>query len=269
MIGSSRASLATVDETVAAAFDNPELEQAGRDLLQVADLVSREKPLRNALADAGRPAAERAGLLSDLLNGQICPLALDISSVIASQRWSSANDLVDAFEHAGVSALFGAAERQDQLDRVEDELFRFGRVAVSDPDLQLALSSPALSPEAKSGILSDLLSGQVAPATLDVLSFVTAHLRGRRLDQAVDQMVDLAAQRRGKLVATVRVARPLEGDQEHRLAEALVRIYQQPVSVNVEIDPALVGGITVQVGDEVFDGSISARIDNARRRVTG
>ena len=269
MIGSSRASMATVDETVAAAYDNPDLEQAGRDLLQVADLVGREKPLRNALADAGRPAAERAGLLTDLLGTQICPLALDISSIIASQRWSSASDLVDAYEHAGVSALFGAAERQEQLDRVEDELFRFGRITESDADLQLALSSPALSTATKTGILADLLSGQVSPATLDVLSFVTSHLRGRRLDQAVDQMVDLAAQRRGRLVATVRVAKPLEGDQEQRLTAALERIYQQHMSVNVEIVPALVGGITVQVGDEVFDGSISARIDNARRRVTG
>ncbi|MFN8126813.1 MAG: F0F1 ATP synthase subunit delta [Candidatus Nanopelagicales bacterium] len=269
MIGSSRASLATVDEAVAAAYDNPGLEQAGRDLLQVADLVGREKPLRNALSDAGRPAAERTTMLSDLLAGQISPLGVELSGVVAGLRWSSASDLVDAFEYAGVGALFGAAEKQGQLDRVENELFRFGRVAVTDPDLQMALSSPALPVAAKNGILTDLLSGQTSPVTLDVLSFVTSHLRGRRLDQAVDQMVDLAAQRRGSLVATVRVARPLEGDQQQRLTAALERIYQQPVSTNVEVDPSLVGGITVQIGDEVIDGSISARLENARRRVTG
>lgn len=269
MIGSSRASLAVVDEAVAGAYDNPELEQAGRDLLQVADLVSREKPLRNALSDAGRPAAERAGLLTSLLQGKVNGLAADLSGVIASQRWSSAGDLVDAFEYAGVSALFGAAERAGQLDRVEDELFRFGRIVVSDSQLQMALSSPALGVQEKSGILSDLLTDQASRTTLDVLSFVTSHLRGRRLDQAIDQMGDLAAQRRGKLVATVRVARPLEGDQEQRLTAALEGIYHQPVSINIDIDPSLVGGITVQIGDEVIDGSISARLENARRRVTG
>ena len=168
-----------------------------------------------------------------------------------------------------MSALFGAAERQEQLDRVEDELFRFGRITESDADLQLALSSPALSTATKTGILADLLSGRVSPATLDVLSFVTSHLRGRRLDQAVDQMVDLAAQRRGRLVATVRV---ISRSKVTRSSASPLRSNgstSKPMSVNVEIVPALVGGITVQVGDEVFDGSISARIDNARRRVTG
>lgn len=269
MIGSSRASLAEVGETVTAAFDNPELEQAGRDLLQVADLIGREKPLRNALSDAGRPGAERAQILTGLVGSQVNALAGQIASTITSQRWSSESDLVDAFEWAGVQCLFGAAEKSGELDRVENELFRFGRITSADADLQMALSSPALPASAKTAIVSDLLSDKAAPVTVEVLSFITAHLRGRRLDQAVEQMTDLAAQRRGKLVAVVRCARPLTGDQEPRLTAALERIYRQPVAVNIEVDPSLVGGITVQIGDEVIDGSISGRLESARRRVTG
>lgn len=269
MIGSSRTSLAVVGEAVTAAYDNPELEQAGHDLLQVTDLLGREKPLRNALSDAGRPAAERAGILTGLLAGKINGLALELAGTIAGQRWSTEADMVDAFEYAGIQALFGAAEKSGQLDRVEDELFRFGRVASSSADLQMALSSPALPTSAKTGIVTELLSGKAAPVTVEVLGFITAHLRGRRLDQAVEQMTDLAAERRGKLVAVVRCARPLDDDQVSRLAAALERIYNQSVAVNIEIDPRLVGGITVQIGDEVIDGSISGRLESARRRVTG
>lgn len=269
MIGSSRASLAAVAESVNAAYDNPELEQAGRDLLQVADVVSREKPLRNALSDAGRPAAERSGILTGLIASQVNGLAAEIAGTVAGQRWSTEADMVDAFELAGVQALFGAAEKSGDLDRVENELFRFGRIAAADPDLQMALSSPALPAQTKSTIVSELLANKAAPATIEVLSYVTSHLRGRRLDQAVEQMTDLAAERRGKLVAVVRCARPLTDDQSHRLASTLERIYRHPVAVNIEIDPGLVGGITVQIGDEVIDGSIAGRLESARRRITG
>lgn len=269
MIGSSRASLAEVSEAVNASFDDPGLEEAGRDLLRVADLVGREKALRNALSDPGRPADERAATLSGLIEGKVSPLASQLAANVASQRWSSASDMVDAFELAGVGALFGAAEKAGDLDRVENELFRFGRITASDSELQMALSSPALPAATKSTIVSELLAGKASPVTVEVLSYVTSHLRGRRLDQAVDQMADLAAERRGKLVAVVHAARPLTSEQHTRLAAALERIYKQPVSVNIEIDPRLVGGITVQIGDEVIDGSIAGRLESARRRVTG
>ena len=269
MIGSSRASMKTVHEAVDVAYDNPELMQAGRDLLQVADLVGREKSLRDALSDAGRPSGERTALLTGLLDGKVCSLAQGLAGTIAGLRWSSGNDLVDAFELAGVRCLFASAEKQGQLDRVENELFRFGRAAVADPDLQLALSSPALPVAAKTGIINDLLADKAEPTTTEVLSFVTSHLRGRRLDQAVEQMSDLAADRRGKLVAVVRSAQPLDADQSARLTAVLERIYKQPVALQTETDPDLIGGVSVQIGDEVIDGSIASRLDNARRRVTG
>lgn len=269
MIGSSRASQAEVREAVNAAFDNPELEQAGRDLLQVADLVAREKPLRQALSDAGRSSADRTAILTGLIQGKVNDLAVSIAGLIAGLRWSTESDLVDAFERAGVQCLFGAAEKADQLDRVENELFRFGRIAAADADLQMALSSPALPAATKSTIVADLLNDKAAPATVEVLSYITAHLRGRRLDQAVDGMADLAAERRGKLVAVVHVARPLTDEQAARLTAALERVYNQSVTMNIEIDPDLVGGITVQIGDDVIDGSIANRLDTARRRISG
>lgn len=269
MIGSSRASLASVREAVDAKFADPELEQAGRDLLEVADLLGREIQLRRTLSDSGRPSGERRALVTQLLGSRICATAAELMVTIVTSRWSNESDLVDAVEFAGAQSLFGASERRNELDRVENELFRFGRIVAADGDLQLALSSPSLPGDAKHGILADILCEKATGTTVELLSFVAAHLRGRRLNQSIDSLTEAAAHRRGQLVAIARSAGPLTAEQTERLAAALKGIYGRPVVVNVEIRPSLIGGITVQIGDEVIDGSIATRLDHARRRVTG
>jgi F-type H+-transporting ATPase subunit delta len=269
MIGSSRTSLALVRDKVHAEYENPELAEAGRGLLQVADLLGREKPLRRTLGDAGRPARERSAIIEQLLADRTNDLCSDLAEFIAGQRWSSESDVVDAYEYAGAQALLGSAERSGDLDRVENELFRFGRIVVADGELQMALTSPALPEGTKRQILRDLLDGKASPVTIELLGFVAGHLRGRRIEQAVETLTDLAAERRGKLVAVVTVAKPLDDDRTQRLASALERVYGRAVALNIEIDPDLIGGISVQVGDEIIDGSIANRLETARRRVSG
>lgn len=269
MIGSSRTSLAVVREAVNDHFQDPALAEAGRDLFEVADLLVREKPLRSSFSDSGRSTAERRSLVASLLEGRISALAVEFTSTIAAQRWSSQSDLVDAVELAGALALFGADEESGDLERVEDELFRFSRILASDGELQLALASPSLPAATKGAILTDLLDGRATATTIEILSYITSHLRGRRIDQAIDTLTKLAAERRGKLLAIVRSARELDVSQQDRLAAALERIYSQPIAINIEIDRNLLGGLTVQIGDDVIDGSISNRLDNARRRVAG
>ena len=152
---------------------------------------------------------------------------------------------------------------------MEEELFRFGRALVADGELQLVLSSPALTAAVKQSILTDLLSDKADPVTVELLGFAAGHLRGRRLEQSIDVLSELAAERRDQLVALVKVAKPMSAEQEQRLAAGLQRIYGHAVNLNIDIDPALVGGITVKIGDEVIDGSIANRIETARRRLAG
>lgn len=269
MIGSSRVSIAVVREAVNSSFQDSGQAQAGRELLEIADLLVREKPLRSSLSDSGLPVEERRGIVSSLLDDRVSPLAADLCTTIVSQRWSTESDMVDAFEVAGAQALFGASEEAGELDQVEDELFRFGRLLDSNGDLQLTLSSPALPGEVKRGILNDLLADKTTATTIDLIAYMSAHLRGRRIEQAIDTLTKLAAERRGMLLAVVRAARPLTQTQHDRLGAALKRLYAQPIAMNVEIAPALLGGLTVQIGDDVIDGSIANRLDNARRRVSG
>lgn len=269
MLGSSRTSLRLLNEAVDASFHDPGLANAGSDLLAVADLLTREKTLRLTLADSGRSEAERAAILTRLIGDKVSPLGLSLATTAVGQRWSSDGDLVDAIEAAGASALIGEAEKQGRADRVADELFRFGRVIDGDGALQMTLSSIALDAPAKQAIISDLLTDKADPTTIELAGFVATHPRGRRLDEALTSLVALAAKRRGELSAVVRVASELEPDQLQRLAAALEGVYKQPVQLSIEIDPSVIGGVSVQVGDEVIDGTITHRIEQARRRLAG
>ncbi|MFM9134003.1 MAG: ATP synthase F1 subunit delta, partial [bacterium] len=92
---------------------------------------------------------------------------------------------------------------------------------------------------------------------------------GRRIDAVVDDLADAAARQRQRIVAEVRVAQPLTEEQERRLAEALTRLKGRRVRLNVAVDPDVLGGVHVTVGDEVIDGTVASRLEQARRAVLG
>jgi F-type H+-transporting ATPase subunit delta len=176
--------------------------------------------------------------------------------------------MVDVLAEAGQSLLLMSAEKQGRLDRVEEEIFRFGRIVDANPDLQMALTNPALDVVRKSAITSQLLEGRTDPLTLTLLENVTAELHGRPVQSAIADVSALAAQRRGRVVAEVRTAIPLTDEQSERLRAALGRLHHREVQLNVTVDPAVVGGLEVRVGDDVIDGTLSTRIEAARRRLT-
>ncbi len=269
MLGSSRESLASVRESLDARRNEPGFDAVSNDLFAVADLLGREKTLRVALADAGQPADGRAALAASVLGSRISPLTLDVVSDTVRRRWSNASDLVSAIEIQATQAAFTVAEADGTLGNVEEELFRFGRAIDSSADLQMALTAPSTPAATKAGVVRSLLEGRVTPATLSVLEYTASHLRGRRADTAVDELSELAAAQRNRVVAEVRVAAPLNDEQQRRLTEALSRLKGRKVQLNVAIDPTVIGGIAVRVGDEVIDGTVAARLEQARRTIAG
>jgi F-type H+-transporting ATPase subunit delta len=96
-----------------------------------------------------------------------------------------------------------------------------------------------------------------------------AHPRGRSLTAALDLCASIAARRREQLIAVVRSAVELSAAQRRRLAEALARSYGHQIHLNVVIDPSVVGGISVQIGDELIDGTAASRLAVVRRDLAG
>jgi F-type H+-transporting ATPase subunit delta len=269
MLGASRSSLSELSDWLDGQRGAEGLAGLPAELFSVADLLDREKTLRTALADSGQSADSRSELAASLLASRVSPLTLQVMQEAARHRWSSDADLLLGIESLADQAAFMVADAAGDLDATEDEIFRFGRAIDSSPDLQMALTDPSLSAQAKAGIVEDLLRDRSTATTRLVLGYAVGHLHGRRIDAVVDDLADAAARQRQRIVAEVRVARPLDADQERRLAEALSALKGRRVRLNVAIDPAVLGGVLVTVGDEVIDGTVASRLEQARRTMLG
>jgi len=268
MIGSSRDSLASLRASLDARREDAGFASVPGDLLAVAGVLGREKSLRQALADAGQPAGARTGIAASLFGGQVSDAALAVLGDTVAARWSSDEDLVDAVEALAAQAAFVLAEGDGSLDRVEDELFAFSRAVDTSPELQLALTNPAATAESKAALVRDLVGGTATDTTTALLAHVAGHLRGRRPAAAVEHLARLASDQRRQVLAEVRAAVDLSADQRTRLAAALSTLQGRQVRLNVIVDPEVVGGIVVRVGDDVIDGSVSSRLEQARRALS-
>jgi F-type H+-transporting ATPase subunit delta len=269
MLGASRESLAACQEGLDARRQDAVFARLPEELFAVASLLDAQQQLRAAIADSGQPTNVRSGLVRDVLSGRVSELALEVVLMVIGHRWSTEEDLVLALELLADQAAFTQAQNDGTLDATEEELFRFGRALDSSSELQMALTDPAQSAAAKGAIVRDLLAGRTSVATAQVLQYAVGHLHGRRIDAVIDDLCALAAEQRQRMVAEVRVAAPLDDDQRARLQSLLSTIKGRQVRINVAVDPNVLGGVHVQIGDEVIDGTVATRMEQARRAVLG
>lgn len=269
MLGASRESMANLTRALDARRSDPGIPGLAKDLYSIADLLGREKSLRSALGDSGQPSASRRALVEQLLGGRVGALAVQVAADAASQRWSEDDDLVLAIEALAAQAAFIVAQDNGTLDAVEEEIFRFGRAVDGSPELQMALTDPSLSAAAKASIVSDLIGGRSTDTTSQVISFGVGHLHGRRIGDVLDDLAEGAAAQRNRVVAVVRVAQPLDAEQQRRMSAALSRLTGREVRLSVAVDPSVLGGAHVTVGDDVIDGTIASRLDQAKRALLG
>ena len=269
--GASRASFAGLTERLMAE-DITSAAVATRladELFAVVGLLDAEHALRRALSDPGKPAAEKAAVTSALLRGKVTPRTEALVVAAAGARWATSSDMVDAIEQLAIEAMVLAADAENGLDEMEDGLFRFGRVVAGQPDLRAALADNFLPADRKQGLLDTLLTGKVNPVTLRLISQMVIHPRGRSLTAALDLCAGIAARRRQQLIAVVHSAVELSATQRRRLAEALAASYGHRVHLNVVIDPSVLGGISVRIGDELIDATAASRLAALRRKLAG
>lgn len=261
MIGASRDSLERVQQSLRTR--KGDLSALAGDLFAVASVIADQPALLQTLADSGQPVAARQSLVRDILAGKVTDGAVDVLTDIVAARWSSSADMVEAIEVVAAQSAFIAAGKK--LAAIQDEVFGFGRVIDSSAALQMALTDPASSSSAKSKVVTDLLRGKVNDLTLTVLAYFASHLRGRRVDAVVDQLSALAAAEAHQVVAEVRSVIALSDKQAQRLVSALERLTGANVRLNVAVDPSIVGGVSVQIGEQIIDGTFTTRLAAARR----
>lgn len=170
----------------------------------------------------------------------------------------------DRIAEGYAQALFAAAQAEGVLAKVEDELYGFVRSMEQSPQLREALTDAALPADRRKAVVSELLSERAHPLTATLIGFVIDAGHARDLSKIIDELARVAAHAREQELAEVRSAVPLTDKQRERLATALSKATGHKVEVKVVVDPTVVGGVVARVGDLVFDGSISGRLEDAK-----
>ncbi|MBT2485528.1 MULTISPECIES: F0F1 ATP synthase subunit delta [unclassified Microbacterium] len=255
--------LAASIETLAAA--NGVTLDTARELFAAARAVSESSQLSGALADPSAPVEARRNVVAAVF-GAFSEDAKSVLKTAVAERWSNADQLVDGIEELAIRAASIAEPDAD----IEGEIFGFSRVIAANAELELALGTRLGGEDAKVTLVERLLADGAtsAPAKLIVSSLVRQP-RGRRIRQLLNRAMRIVSAQHGRVVATVHTATPLNEAQRTRLSDALSRRYDGRVSLNVVIDPAVVGGLRVQIADDVIDGSISARLADLRQKLAG
>ncbi|WP_455354148.1 F0F1 ATP synthase subunit delta [Streptomyces sp. SYSU K217416] len=271
MNGASREALAAARERLDALTDHTSVDVAklAGELAAVTALLDREVSLRRVLTDPAQAGEAKATLAGRLLSGQVGGEATDLVSGMVRSRWSQSRDLVDAAEELANTADLTAAQQAGALDNVEDELFRFGRIVASNTELRAALTDRGAKVSAKSELLRSLLGGKAHAVTERLVVRLVTQPRGRSLEAGLESLSKLAAERRDRMVAVVTTAVPLTDQQKQRLGAALAKLYGRQMHLNLDVDPEVLGGIEVRVGDEVINGTIADRLAEASRRMAG
>jgi F-type H+-transporting ATPase subunit delta len=237
-------------------------------LFFAADLLSKNTSIRRAFADPSRDVAPKGVLVKELFGKSLGAPALEILTDVAALRWSSAGDLVHVLEQLAIEAEASAANINNELDRVEDELFETSHIVIENYELRKALVGTG-TPEAKSALISEVLAKKASPSTVKLAVALVTSLRGRSIEAAFADYLFGLANRRNRLIAVIRVASEISDAQKSRLAAAIEKQVGQPIRVNLEVDSSILGGVSVKFADELVDGSVSNRLASAGRALAG
>lgn len=238
----------------------PDQELAG-DLFRIVEALRGNPPLRRALTDTSLDPGNRGRLAERLFGQRIGSAAVSLLSTAAAMDWRSGLEMADALETQGVRI----GVRSGDPATVRDELGACARLISDTAQIEQALSMHGSGPEERAALMTRLFGPRVSAATLALIQH--AARRGGRVGRTIAGYEETASGVLGRRLARVTAARALPADQAERLREQLARVYATPVDLSIRIDPDLLGGVHVRIGDEVIDGTIATTLDQARRQL--
>ena len=269
MAGVSTESLSKVEEVLEAHASLQPLKLAG-ELFALVDVLDHNGTLRRAVTDSSRDAAARQGIVNSVFDGKISSQATAVLTNAVAQRWSEDSDLSDALERAAVLAVIASAQSRggvDALDEVLNELLTFVRTVDSNAQAQEALSDHQASKEAKKKLAVALGGPATTAEGVLLLERVGSNPRGLHAARAADEFAEIIVKLQNRYIARVTSAINLSQAQLERLGRALNAVYGRELKLDVSVDPAVLGGLRVQVGDEVIDGTVETRMSDLSRSI--
>ena len=264
--GASAEALADLTKKVGSTRTLGDAATMADELFTVAVLLRSDPALRRFATDASLPAEAKQGLAKELLGSQIGDDSLAVVVNAVAHRWTSQRDLPDALERLSEIAVVNSVGAK--AGQLADELFGVGQILLANPALRDALSNPARSIDDRAKLIESVFGDNALPATVTFTKQALAGTYGT-VTAALEAYRSVAAETAGEGVATVRVVEPLDDADRERLRAALARQYGREIHLDEIVDPTVVGGMRVEIGDDVIDGTVSGRIDDARRRLAG
>ena len=266
--GTSRVSVLALRKALEEKVNNLSANDAAQfsnDLFTILTVLSSSVGMRRALTDNARDTAAKAELISNLFGKNISANAQSILATAASLRWSSPSELADAVEQLAVEAESFVADKNNELDQVEAQLFNFAQLLTANPELRQALNTAADSDAGKVSLLESIVKGKSGNSTLNLLRRVVVLRRGRNIDATLAAYSHYVAARRNRIVAHVKTAVELNAAQQQNLITALGKAIGKSVHINIEVDPKVLGGLSIRYGDEIIDGTVINRLAEASR----
>lgn len=265
MGSATREALARSVSALAAQGSKADLATA-EDLFAAERVVADSSQLRAVLSNPSADSRGKAALVAQVFGSQLSASALELLSVVVGERWSRPKDMLGAIEELGIRAI---AQSTPYGVDIASELFTFGGAVTSNSELELALRSKLADPAAKGALADRLLAGKASAQTSVIVHQLVVQPRGRSIREGLREAARIVASQYDLSIATVYTAKPLPADQLERLGAALAKKYGKQLKINQIVDSAVMGGLRVQIGDDVIDGSISSRINDLRLQLAG
>ncbi|TQO19044.1 ATP synthase F1 subcomplex delta subunit [Rhodoglobus vestalii] len=237
----------------------------GTELFEAGRVVGSSAQLRSALADPATAREDKSAIVGSVFSS-LSASTRTILSAIVGARWSNADDLLAGIEEIGIRLIAQSAPAKLSIG---DELFAFGTTVSSDSELELAVGSKLGSAESKSALVNELLTGKASEQAVVIIDQLVQQPRGRRIGELVSTAANIVADQAGQSVATITTAAPLTPVQLERLRVGLTKNYGRELKLNVRLDPSIIGGVRVQIGDEVIDGSIATKLNDLKIQLAG
>jgi len=229
-------------------------------------VLAASSQLRAMLADPAINVGAKEGLIGKVFGTKLGKSASALLLAVVSSDWSSQDDLLTGIEDLALRVA--AISAPDSL-AIDSELFAFSRIVASDNELELALGTKLGDPSTKGGLVASLLGGKASEQTIVIVSSLVQQPLGRRIGALLTHAASVVADQSGQAIATVTSAAPIAASQLASLTKSLTKMYGRELRLNLVIDPSIIGGLRVQVGDDVIDGTVSSRIKDMRLQLAG
>ncbi len=234
------------------------------EVFAISDAVRGVSALRRSLSDPALDADAKQAAVRDLFGAQVGEQALSVAERAVALRWPGTNALLAALERQGVRLALCVALDRGALERVSAELHEFTELVGGNDALQAALANERTPLAGRRKLVASLLEGKADPVTIQLAERALVW-NDRSFAQAVESMLVTAADLRGRTLATIVVARPLDAEQEQRLRAVLEKQAGRPVELQIDVDPAVVGGARVSLGDDIFEGTVQNMLTQLER----